>query len=340
MVDTPNKGYPLQATGANPGTWGVVVNTEMFSVVDLNLGGRNNKDVSGSSNITLTSGEAENIYQHLTGTLTGNIDYIFPATQGGDFIINNGTSGAYTVTAKPDGGTGIEIPQGATVRIFIDPDASAAVTTGVVLLATGSGLSYDSGLLTIATTARGDLIYRGASGNVPLPIGAGDTVLSTNGTDPSWFTVSDLLDAVISSTVGALAYRGSSGWRNLAPGTSGRFLETKGSGSAPTWSDLGSSDAAVHAWVSSSPATTIKQSYHVSSITRNAAGDFTINVSSSFSNTNWSAVATAGITVSPYSANLYSQTSSAARFLFFLFSGGSWVLFDPPGINFMGAGHS
>ena len=36
------------------------------------------------------------------------------------------------------------------------------------------------------TTTRGDLITRDASNNVRLAIGAADTVLKTNGTDPSW----------------------------------------------------------------------------------------------------------------------------------------------------------
>jgi hypothetical protein len=47
-------------------------------------------------------------------------------------------------------------------------------------------------------------------------------------------TASGVLDA-ISSTRGAVLYRGASGWSALAPGTSGQFLKTLGAGADPAW---------------------------------------------------------------------------------------------------------
>lgn len=47
-------------------------------------------------------------------------------------------------------------------------------------------------------------------------------------------TVSQLLDW-ISSTQGAVLYRGASGWAALSPGTDGHRLTTHGAGMDPTW---------------------------------------------------------------------------------------------------------
>jgi hypothetical protein len=86
------------------------------------------------------------------------------------------------------------------------------------------------------TTTRGDLIYRGASNNVRLGIGSANNILATNGTDPSWFTLTSLVDTLTScSTQGALAYRNATTWVCLTPGTSGQVLQSGGAGANPSW---------------------------------------------------------------------------------------------------------
>lgn len=136
---SPNKNYTLQATGENQGTWGVLLNTEALSIIDLNFGGRLAKTID-VANVTLTAEEQENVYITLTGTLTGNRDLIFTATAGGWFYIYNNTSGAFSVTAKPSGGTGVVCPQGGLSRVFINPTASTAVHLGIPSTPTGGTL--------------------------------------------------------------------------------------------------------------------------------------------------------------------------------------------------------
>src|SRR4249919_950174 len=102
--------YKLQATNENNGTWGQKLNA-VLSTIDLNLGGRNNKSVAGAADVVLTDDEAEGIYQHFVGVLTDNIDVIFPASRGSIYIINNGTTGSFSITVKPAGGTGVVVPQ-------------------------------------------------------------------------------------------------------------------------------------------------------------------------------------------------------------------------------------
>lgn len=98
-------------------------------------------------------------------------------------------------------------------------------------------------LLDLLGSTRGDVIYRGASGWAVLGTGTSGQYLKTQGAgaDPAWADslvssayVNSLLNA-ISSTRGAVLYRGASGWSVLAPGTSGYVLTTQGSGADPAW---------------------------------------------------------------------------------------------------------
>jgi hypothetical protein len=94
---TANKGYTDQATGANSGTWGVVLNDEALDYIDLNLGGIVSKALT-NSNVTLSASESRNAIVNLSGTLTGNV--IITTACIGFFFVENLTTGAFTVTVR------------------------------------------------------------------------------------------------------------------------------------------------------------------------------------------------------------------------------------------------
>jgi hypothetical protein len=106
---------------------------------------------------------------------------------------------------------------------------AVSTLTDVILtsLADGEVLRYDAGdsawrnqpfdtLPSIATA----LIMANISGGSAVPTGV---------------TITALLDFVLGNTVGGVIVRGVTGWTLLAPGTSGYFLKTRGSGNAPIW---------------------------------------------------------------------------------------------------------
>lgn len=150
---TSNKVYQKQGTGDNPNSWGTVLNTNVFDIIDKNMGGRLSISVAGSSNVTLTQSQADNIYHTMTGLLTGNIDYILP-NQGGFFILKNSTTGSFAVTAKPSGGSGIAITQGSVIPIFVNPDTTAATALFDTLPSlTVTGALTSSGTFSAASVA-------------------------------------------------------------------------------------------------------------------------------------------------------------------------------------------
>jgi hypothetical protein len=83
--------------------------------------------VAGSADVTLSTAQSQNLYFNFTGALTGNINVIFPASAGRIIIVNNATSGAFTLTVKPSGGTGFLVTQGSQQFVQIDGTANSAL---------------------------------------------------------------------------------------------------------------------------------------------------------------------------------------------------------------------
>lgn len=82
------------------------------TTVNTLINGYLDKDVAGSSDVTLTDAEAQNAVIDLTGTLAANINVIVPATETKVWLVKNATSGAYTLTVKTSAGSGIALTQG------------------------------------------------------------------------------------------------------------------------------------------------------------------------------------------------------------------------------------
>jgi hypothetical protein len=75
------------------------------------------KSVAGASNVTLTPIESINSIFEFTGALTASIAVIVPDTKK-RYQVENLTTGAYTLTIKTAGGSGISVPQGTTASLY------------------------------------------------------------------------------------------------------------------------------------------------------------------------------------------------------------------------------
>jgi len=114
----------LMETGANANTWGDNTNTNLQSVDTFNAGYLS-KSVAGSSNITLSTAnadpnsEAANKVIEFTGALTGSITVFVPAVES-NYIFFNNTTGSHTLTVAPTGhaSNGVAITQGAHTIMY------------------------------------------------------------------------------------------------------------------------------------------------------------------------------------------------------------------------------
>jgi hypothetical protein len=101
-------GIELMVTGENSGTWGDKTNTNLniinqaaagYQAISI-AGGANTTNLGiqdGSSDLTGNTNAARNLIIDLTGTITGNQVVTVPDSVEKSYIVNNNTTGAFTV---------------------------------------------------------------------------------------------------------------------------------------------------------------------------------------------------------------------------------------------------
>ena len=102
----------LQVTGENAGTWGDITNTNLV-ILQQSIAGYSAITLNATTGATLsyTNGlpsDGKNAVLNLTGTITTNVTVTIPTgITNKTYIIRNSTTGAYTVTVKISGQTGV-----------------------------------------------------------------------------------------------------------------------------------------------------------------------------------------------------------------------------------------
>ena len=103
--------YPGVVAGTGAGQ-----NTQLASI-----------NMAGGANVTATNLQAAARIMQLSGAITANVELIVPAAVA-EWTVFNGTSGAYTVTVVPVGGSGITIAQGKRAILYCDGTNVVRVT--------------------------------------------------------------------------------------------------------------------------------------------------------------------------------------------------------------------
>lgn len=91
---------------------------EAFDELDKAIAGLLSKTVT-TADVTLTTAEARSAIIECSGALTGNRNLIVP-TRTKIYAIRNNTSGAFSLTVKTSGGTGIAVTQGKRQMVYCD----------------------------------------------------------------------------------------------------------------------------------------------------------------------------------------------------------------------------
>lgn len=84
------------------------------------IGGPLTKSVAGSGTTALTAAEAGNGILIFTGALTGARTVTVPASPARFWVVDNRTTGAFTLTVKTPSGTGVVVAQGKRMAIACD----------------------------------------------------------------------------------------------------------------------------------------------------------------------------------------------------------------------------
>ena len=168
-------GLELMATGENAGTWGTKTNANL-NLVEQITGGYLEVSIAGGVQTTpldvddgALTGKAQNRIIKLTGTITGNQTVTLPVLMENFYIIQNATTGAYTVELKAVSGSGATVTWATT-----DKGWKILYADGV---ATNTGV-YDIGM--------GDVTLAGTQTLTNKTLTApkiGTSILDTNGNE-------------------------------------------------------------------------------------------------------------------------------------------------------------
>lgn len=178
------------ANGDLVGSWDTAVNGNS-DLIDACISA-SASIVMSNANVSLSQAQMQNMRLVITGALAGNLSLIFLASVPGTWIIDNQTTGSYTITAitAAGGSTGVTVPQG--YRSYVVSDGTnvyysddhyntaiaAYVPPGAIMQFAMN--SAPSGWLICDGTAYSRTTYAALYANISTVWGAGDGVTTFN----------------------------------------------------------------------------------------------------------------------------------------------------------------
>lgn len=148
----------LIGTGEQQGTWGITTNTNLGTLLEQAITGYTAISVTDGADTTLTvsngaSDQSRNMTLNLTGSLSAARTVICPATPK-IYVVKNATTGGYAVTFKVTGQTGVSIPNGSTVVVYVDGTDVRLVSQFPVPVAQGgTGVTSSTGTGSVVLSA-------------------------------------------------------------------------------------------------------------------------------------------------------------------------------------------
>lgn len=162
----------LITTGEQTGTWGVTTNNNFSNVFEQAIVGRGTANFAADADLTLTltdsvsSQTARNVYLNVTSgvSLTATRNLIVPTIYK-NYVVENNTTGGQAIVIKTAAGTGVTIPNGKKVPVYVDS------TNVVVAFDYLAGNIQTGGSITVAgLTCSADGTFTG-TGQIKMPAG-------------------------------------------------------------------------------------------------------------------------------------------------------------------------
>lgn len=190
---TTNKYIEKPAYNSYVDDWNTPVNAD-WDIIDKAFGGTLTVSLT-NVNVTLTQVQCQNVCIKLTGAVTGNVTVFFPSGVSGFYIVDNSTTGTFTVTLSSAGAGPYSVTAVRNANTFIWSDGvsvfladNAPVTGGTGITVAGTTVSLQTPV-TVAnggtgnnTYTSGDLLIGNATGSLSkAKLTAGSNITITNG---------------------------------------------------------------------------------------------------------------------------------------------------------------
>jgi hypothetical protein len=162
----------LVTTGEQTGDWGVTTNSNFSNVFEQAIVGRGTANFASDADLTLTltdsvsSQTARNVYLNVTSgvSLTVTRNLIVPTIYK-NYIVENNTTGGQSIIIKTSAGTGVTIPNGKRVPVYVN-----ATDVVVAFDYLAGNVQIGGALTTAGLTSSADGTFSG-TGQVKLPAG-------------------------------------------------------------------------------------------------------------------------------------------------------------------------
>ncbi len=174
----------VQQTGENSGTWGQFTNTNLL-ILEQAIGGYDAVGLNATTGATLTFSNGvlsngKNQVLRLTGTITSAVNVTIPDSIEKTYLVENATTGAFTVTFKTTSGTGATWSTTDKGYKILYSDGTNIVDITADLGDITAGNVTSGGITATGNIVPGanDTYDLGASGNVWRNLYTGDLHLS------------------------------------------------------------------------------------------------------------------------------------------------------------------
>ena len=189
----------LIGTGEQSGSWGTTTNNAFSNVFEQAIVGYATVNFATDANTTMTlvdgnsSQTARNLYLNLTSSvsLSTTRDLIIPNNQAGTapiqklYIVKNGTTNGQSIRVIGASGTGITIPNGATMMVYSNGTNVVDVMTYLSSLTLGSLTLSTPLAVSSGGTGTSSTTFVNLASNVTgtLPVANGGTGITSFGTN-------------------------------------------------------------------------------------------------------------------------------------------------------------
>jgi len=173
----------LMALGDQAGTWGTTTNTNIGTALEQAIVGYGNPNFPTDADLTITltnsntSQIARNFALNVTssGSLTATRNLIVPTLEK-SYLIRNNTTGSQSIVVKTSAGTGVTVPNGTYLLVYVDGTNVVPQISQLPVLYGGTGqTTYTNGQLLIGNTTGSTLT------KATLTAGTGITITNGSG---------------------------------------------------------------------------------------------------------------------------------------------------------------
>jgi hypothetical protein len=184
--------FELIGSGEQSNTWGNTTNSNIGTAIEQAITGLGNPVFTSDTNLTidltdllgpaLQTARALVLNATSTGSLTATRNLVVPTIEK-QYLVHNNTSGGQSITVKTSAGTGITVPNGAEMHLYVNGVNVIDAVTHFSALTLGAALPVTSGGTGVTTsTGTGNAVLSNSPTLVTPALGTPSSGTLTNAT--------------------------------------------------------------------------------------------------------------------------------------------------------------